>query len=304
VSSTRVGDAENGGTHKDDTRFSWTSLLRRVLDTEHSAYKVRQRTSVMLFMMASQSPSHKNQRIAVFHPSSQYYSTVQKLASTMSFLRAMVALASLGAFANAEGLCTSNTTNTFTVVVDLFASELGKKTTSSAKKRGASKGLAIGNGPYSLLTQYKWSILCTHPNTYHSCFFLVKSGYYTFEECPGMISPTIGMEIGTSYTFVQSDISNWMHPMVSLFGTHTIRRIIRILTHILRSFNFLSNYHHLNRDSHIFLTVRMTTRTNWNRASPRPPPTASKTFLVRLRATFEATSSLEWTVLKILGWVS
>jgi len=59
VSSTRVGDAENGGTKKDDTRFSWTSLLRRVLDTEHSAYKVRQRTSVMLFMMASQSPSHK-----------------------------------------------------------------------------------------------------------------------------------------------------------------------------------------------------------------------------------------------------
>ena len=52
-----------------------------------------------------------------------------------------------------------------------------------------------------------------------------------------MINPTIGMEMGTSYTFVQSDISNWMHPMVSLFGTHTIRRIIRILTHTLRSFH-------------------------------------------------------------------
>ena len=28
-----------------------------------------------------------------------------------------------------------------------------------------------------------------------------------------MINPTIGVEIGQSYTFVQADISNWMHPM-------------------------------------------------------------------------------------------
>jgi Domain of unknown function (DUF305) len=38
-------------------------------------------------------------------------------------------------------------------------------------------------------------------------------GYFTFEECPGMISPTIGIEIGETYTIVQEDRSNWYHPM-------------------------------------------------------------------------------------------
>jgi hypothetical protein len=37
-------------------------------------------------------------------------------------------------------------------------------------------------------------------------------GYYEFEECEGT-SPTLGMEIGQTYTFVQSDISNFMHPL-------------------------------------------------------------------------------------------
>ena len=28
-----------------------------------------------------------------------------------------------------------------------------------------------------------------------------------------MVSPTIGMEIGETYSFVQEDVSNWMHPL-------------------------------------------------------------------------------------------
>jgi hypothetical protein len=28
-----------------------------------------------------------------------------------------------------------------------------------------------------------------------------------------MVNPTIGMEVGVTYTFVQQDISNWFHPM-------------------------------------------------------------------------------------------
>jgi hypothetical protein len=38
-------------------------------------------------------------------------------------------------------------------------------------------------------------------------------GYYTFDECPGEISPTIGMEIGETYTFVQEDRSNYYHAL-------------------------------------------------------------------------------------------
>jgi hypothetical protein len=37
-------------------------------------------------------------------------------------------------------------------------------------------------------------------------------GYYEFEECEGT-NPTIGMEIGQTYTFMQTDISNYYHPM-------------------------------------------------------------------------------------------
>ena len=39
------------------------------------------------------------------------------------------------------------------------------------------------------------------------------AGYFTFAECPGMVMPTIGIEINQTYTFLQEDISNWYHPM-------------------------------------------------------------------------------------------
>lgn len=39
------------------------------------------------------------------------------------------------------------------------------------------------------------------------------TGYFTFKECPGMVNPTIGIEYGVTYTFVQADRTNWYHPM-------------------------------------------------------------------------------------------
>jgi hypothetical protein len=42
---------------------------------------------------------------------------------------------------------------------------------------------------------------------------VVVTGYFTFKECPGLTNPTIGIELGESYSFVQEDISNWYHPM-------------------------------------------------------------------------------------------
>jgi len=38
-------------------------------------------------------------------------------------------------------------------------------------------------------------------------------GFFTFLECPTLISPTIGMRLDTIYTFDQSDRSNYYHPM-------------------------------------------------------------------------------------------
>jgi hypothetical protein len=39
------------------------------------------------------------------------------------------------------------------------------------------------------------------------------TGYYTFDECPGVKNPTIGIEYGTPYRFIQKDRSNWFHPL-------------------------------------------------------------------------------------------
>jgi hypothetical protein len=38
-------------------------------------------------------------------------------------------------------------------------------------------------------------------------------GYYTFEECGDTINPTLGIEVGETYTFVQKDPSNYFHPL-------------------------------------------------------------------------------------------
>lgn len=52
------------------------------------------------------------------------------------------------------------------------------------------------------------------------CIFTVKVdlmagelGYYTFEECGDTSNPTIGVELGQTYRFIQSDKSNWYHPL-------------------------------------------------------------------------------------------
>jgi hypothetical protein len=42
---------------------------------------------------------------------------------------------------------------------------------------------------------------------------LASLGYFRFKECPGMVNPTIGIEVGQTYTFIQTDRSNWYHPM-------------------------------------------------------------------------------------------
>lgn len=52
------------------------------------------------------------------------------------------------------------------------------------------------------------------------CTFTVKVhlmagelGYYQFEECGEITNPTIAMEMGKTYRFVQADRSNWYHPL-------------------------------------------------------------------------------------------
>lgn len=87
------------------------------------------------------------------------------------------------------GICIS-ATKTFTVIVDLFAGALGKT--------------------------FGFALKFKHWKKHHLnslSLFIPNSGYYTFKECPGLINPTIGIEIGETHVFDQSDRSNWYHPM-------------------------------------------------------------------------------------------
>eukprot|EP01063_Lacrimia_lanifica_P019962 TRINITY_DN27358_c0_g1_i1.p2 TRINITY_DN27358_c0_g1~~TRINITY_DN27358_c0_g1_i1.p2 ORF type:complete len:407 (+),score=157.84 TRINITY_DN27358_c0_g1_i1:55-1275(+) len=42
--------------------------------------------------------------------------------------------------------------------------------------------------------------------------FASETGYYVVEGCEG-VQPTLGMEAGVEYTFVQRNSTNWMHPL-------------------------------------------------------------------------------------------
>jgi len=43
-------------------------------------------------------------------------------------------------------------------------------------------------------------------------FYASEWGYYSFKECEGT-NPVLQLEIGTTYTFDQTDTSNWYHPL-------------------------------------------------------------------------------------------
>mmetsp|Transcript_418 Transcript_418/g.691 ORF Transcript_418/g.691 Transcript_418/m.691 type:complete len:422 (+) Transcript_418:55-1320(+) len=43
--------------------------------------------------------------------------------------------------------------------------------------------------------------------------FASELGYYMFEECGDAVNPTLGMEVGETYTFVQKDPTNFYHPL-------------------------------------------------------------------------------------------
>ena len=46
-----------------------------------------------------------------------------------------------------------------------------------------------------------------------SAFRYAITGYFYFEECGNVTNPIIGIEVGETYTFDQSDVSNYYHPM-------------------------------------------------------------------------------------------
>lgn len=59
------------------------------------------------------------------------------------------------------------------------------------------------------------TICISSTNTYTAKvnLFAGEWGYYMFEECCDVIHPTIGLVVGVTYTFIQNDRSNWMHPL-------------------------------------------------------------------------------------------
>lgn len=61
---------------------------------------------------------------------------------------------------------------------------------------------------------------CAAENGNEVCTFTAKVdlhagelGYYTFEECGDVTNPTLAMEVGKIYEFVQLDRSNYYHPL-------------------------------------------------------------------------------------------
>jgi hypothetical protein len=61
------------------------------------------------------------------------------------------------------------------------------------------------------------NVLCVSPTntfTVRVDFYAGELGYYVLEEC-GMdeLNPTIAMEVGAVYTFIQADRTNHMHPI-------------------------------------------------------------------------------------------
>lgn len=63
--------------------------------------------------------------------------------------------------------------------------------------------------------------ICTTDNNVFTVslnLFASELGYYTFAECGDETNPTIGIEIGQTYTFVQADRSNYYHPMGFAYG--------------------------------------------------------------------------------------
>lgn len=62
--------------------------------------------------------------------------------------------------------------------------------------------------------------ICSTDSGEKVCMFTVRLnlhagelGYYTFDECGSGVNPTLGIEKGVTYKFVQGDISNYYHPM-------------------------------------------------------------------------------------------
>lgn len=117
--------------------------------------------------------------------------TLPSSPSSRSFVRVgrvLVPLWIAGTIVDAQNICTSST-NTFTVKVNLFHGELGR------------------------VPRTSWNL--TTISLAHSGYFLSCSppGYFTFEECGDAIMPTLGLEVGQTYTFHQGDRTNYYHPM-------------------------------------------------------------------------------------------
>jgi hypothetical protein len=67
----------------------------------------------------------------------------------------------------------------------------------------------------SVVTAQKEDGICRSADntfTFKLNYHASELGYYEIEECEG-VNPTIGMEIGQTYKFVQADPTNYYHPL-------------------------------------------------------------------------------------------
>ena len=117
----------------------------------------------------------------------------------MTMMLRLVFALSLPFVTMAQDFCTSEN-NVFHVKVNLFAGELGTCRPCLLFVLGESV-IASRTCTLILIRFSTIIVLLTH-----------HSGYFEVEECEGP-NPTIGMEYGQTYTFMQTDVSNYYHPM-------------------------------------------------------------------------------------------
>ena len=197
-----------------------------------------------------------------------------------------------------NGLCHGSVDNTFTAKVNLFASEFGK----SCKTLYVIA--AIMAATCILTPQFR------APHT--------RTGYYQFEECGDMVNPTLALEIGETYTFIQADRSNYMVSTkvhARCFAQGIADDTLLVNRYSLYTGLFDSHPLSTPLDLRTFLVAPMSTSPSWSppsrpmelgRALPmpraRPPCTLSTMSTLVPTRTFPMSNPLRQTK-KTLAWV-
>lgn len=101
-------------------------------------------------------------------------------------------------------------------VAGLLAAATIQSVTGNNAKMTTRLAPSITSYSYSYSDSSDDNVLCFSPNrifTVEVDLFASELGYFRFRECGDRVNPTIAMEVGVNYLFLQTDRSNYYHPM-------------------------------------------------------------------------------------------